>query len=295
MADSKTVPSEPEAPPIPVTLSTASVYPRRAAYAFEAAADLGYDGVEVMVWSDPATQDASQLARLAADHGVPVRSIHAPTLLVSQRVWGRSPAPKLRRSVDMALEVGASTVVVHPPFRWQYKYARLFQDQVRELEAETGVTLAVENMYPWRARASSDRHYIAYLPGWDATEHDYDSVTLDLSHAAVAGQTGMDLVATFGDRLRHLHLADGTGSPRDEHLVPGRGAMDCDKVLAELAARGWKGDVVVEIATRKARTANERRADLEASLKFARSYLQPVPEPYEPPPPEHQHRPTDAW
>ncbi|WP_159796197.1 sugar phosphate isomerase/epimerase family protein [Puerhibacterium puerhi] len=295
-APDRTSPDGRGLPEIPVTLSTASVYPRRAAYAFSAAAELGYDGVEVMVWSDPATQDARTLRHLATQYGVPVRSVHAPTLLVSQRVWGRAPAPKLRRSVDLALEVGASTVVVHPPFRWQYKYARDFQEQVRELSAETGVTIAVENMYPWRPRKHrGQRDYMAYLPGWDPTEHGYDAVTLDLSHAACAGQDGLELVKVFGDRLRHVHLADGSGAARDEHLVPGRGRQPCDLVLEELVSRGWRGDVVVEIATRKARSPHERRADLEASLTYARSYLQPEPKEYHPPAPEHRHLPADAW
>ena len=280
---------------IPITLSTASVYPRRAAFAFETAAELGYDGVEVMVWADPVSQEPAEIAKLASHHGVAVRSIHAPTLLVSRRVWGQAPAPKLRRTVDMALELGASTVVVHPPFRWQYKYARQFEEQVRELSQETGVTVAVENMYPWRARAGSDREVQAYLPGWDPTEHDYDAVTLDLSHAAVAQQDAIALVDAFGERLRHIHLADGTNSARDEHLVPGRGGMECDKVLQELVRREFRGDIVVEIQTRRARTAHERHADLEAALHFARAYVSPSPAEYTPTPPEHRHLPADAW
>jgi sugar phosphate isomerase/epimerase len=195
----------------------------------------------------------------------------------------------------MALELGASTVVVHPPFRWQYKYARQFEEQVRELSQETGVTVAVENMYPWRARAGSDREVQAYLPGWDPTEHDYDAVTLDLSHAAVAQQDAIALVDAFGERLRHIHLADGTNSARDEHLVPGRGGMECDKVLQELVRREFRGDIVVEIQTRRARTAHERHADLEAALHFARAYVSPSPAEYTPPPPEHRHLPADAW
>jgi len=285
---------------VPVTLSTASVYPRRAAFAFEVAAELGYDGVEVMVWSDPATQDPAALQRLSDEHGLPIRSVHAPTLLVSQRVWGRSPADKLRRAVGMAGELGAPTVVVHPPFRWQYKYAKQFQDLVHELNVASanqagGVTVAVENMYPWKPRSRGDRELKAYLPGWDPADHDYDAVTLDLSHAAIARQDGLSLVHGFGDKLRHVHLADGTASGRDEHMVPGRGDMACDKVLEELVRRDYGGDVVVEISTRKARTASERHADLQAALKFARAHLAPVPEPYQPPPAEHHHLPADAW
>ncbi|WP_277207613.1 sugar phosphate isomerase/epimerase family protein [Isoptericola croceus] len=282
-------------PAIPVTLSTASVYPRRAAFAFESAAEIGYDGVEAMVWSDPATQDPKALSRLAADTGMPIRSIHAPTLLVSQRVWGRSPADKLARAVDMAGELGAHTVVVHPPFRWQYRYARGFEEQVRTLNASSSVTVAVENMYPWRPHSRLDRDLKAYLPGWDPMEHGYDAVTLDLSHAAIAQQDGLSLLREFGDRLRHVHLADGTFNARDEHLVPGRGDMHCDKVLTELVQSGFDGDVVLEISTRKAFDAHERHTDLVAGLEFARAYLSPEPVPYTPPEPEHHHRPADAW
>lgn len=291
MRDSTTPSAPGDQHGIHVTLSTASVYPRRCAFAFEAAAELGYDGVEVMVWSDETTQDAAALARLASSTGVPVRSVHAPTLLISQRVWGRAPGPKLRRSVDMALELGAQTVVVHPPFRWQYRYARSFGEQVRELAEETGVTIAVENMYPWRGRK---REMQAYLPGWDPAEHGYDHVTLDLSHAATAQQDGLALLDVFGDRLRHLHLADGTGTFKDEHLVPGRGAQPCAEVLETLVRRGWTGDVVVEIATRRARTAAERHDDLAASLAFARTYLAPVHGEFETPP-GPPHRSLDAW
>ncbi|WP_265520146.1 sugar phosphate isomerase/epimerase family protein [Oerskovia flava] len=277
---------------IQVTLSSASVYPRKAPFAFEIAAELGYDGMEVMVWSDETTQDARALAKLSADHGMPIRSIHAPTLLVSQRVWGRAPGPKLRKTVDLAMEVGARTVVVHPPFRWQYKYAREFADLVRELDDGGDVTIAVENMYPWRG---GKREMQAYLPGWDPTDHDYDHVTLDLSHAAVAQQDSLALLDVFDGRLAHVHLADGSASAKDEHLVPGRGDQPCADVLAELVRRGWSGDVVVEIATRRATDAAERREDLAASLAFARTYLTPGDHPDYVPPPGHRHRSLDAW
>src|ERR671933_2304995 len=120
-------------PGAPVALSTASVYPQTCADAFAFAADLGYDGVEVMVWTDPISQEAPSLRGLVDHYGVPVLAIHAPTLLVSQRVWGREPWEKLRRSCRMALELGAGTVVVHPPFRWQRDYAVGFITGVDQL------------------------------------------------------------------------------------------------------------------------------------------------------------------
>src|SRR5690606_35619773 len=137
-------------PDAPVGLSTAAVYPQGAATAFEMARTLGYDGVELMVWTDPVSQDIDKVAELSQRYQLPVLSIHAPCLLITQRVWSPDPWVRLARSVEAAERLGASTVVVHPPFRWQRDYARGFVKGVAELEAESGVAVAVENMYPWR-------------------------------------------------------------------------------------------------------------------------------------------------
>src|SRR6201991_4421656 len=111
----------------PVILSSSSVFPEPTAAAFEMAAALGYDGVEVMVWTDAVSQDAGALRGLAAHYGVPVLSVHAPCLLVTQRVWSSDPWGRLRPAAELAGAVEAPTVVVHPPFTWQRDYARSFQ------------------------------------------------------------------------------------------------------------------------------------------------------------------------
>jgi sugar phosphate isomerase/epimerase len=257
-------------PAAKVALSTASVYPQGCADAFSLAAELGYDGVEVMVWTDAVSQNAAALRRLSDYHGVPILAIHAPTLLVTQRVWGREPWTKLEMSCEMAHHVGASTVVVHPPFRWQREYAAGFADGVAEMAEREGVALAVENMYPWRAR---QREVLAYSPGWDPVPMPYRHVTLDLSHTATAGQDGLQVATELGDRLVHLHLADGGSSAKDEHLVPGRGEQPCGAVLGLLAERAWTGTVVVEVNTRRARSRDERAGELNESLAFARLHL----------------------
>ena len=116
--------------------------------------------------------------------------------------------------------------------------------------------LAVENMFPWRARS---REILAYLPGWDPVGYDYANVTLDLSHTATAGSDALAMAEALGDRLVHVHLADGMGSAKDEHLVPGRGSQPCAQLLERLAARQWTGNVVVEISTRRLRDRADPR------------------------------------
>jgi sugar phosphate isomerase/epimerase len=262
--------AEVRVPDAKVTLSSASVYPESTDVAFELAARLGYDGVEVMVWTDPISQDIEALQRLSDLHGIAVHSIHSPCLIVTQRVWGTEPWGKLVRAQAAAETLGAATVVVHPPFRWQREYARDFIAGIHRMAGETDVRFAVENMFPVRVRARAVR---AYSPDYDPSEEDFRHFTLDLSHTSVAQNDALEMASRMGDRLAHIHIADGVGSARDEHLVPGRGSQPCAELLERLASRGFDGTVVVEINTRNALTRTEREADLAEALAFTRRHL----------------------
>lgn len=253
-----------------VALSTSSVYPGSTASGFELAAELGYDGVEVMVGIDALSQDFEELATLASHYVMPVVAIHAPCLIWTQRVWGTDPWGKLERALEAAQALGAGTVVVHPPFRWQRGYAGNFVAGIAELNARSDVTFAVENMFPWRVRG---REFAAYAPDHDPTDEPYDAVTLDISHAAVAGSDPLAMLDMLGDRLHHIHLADGSGLARDEHLVPGRGFQPCGDVLERAVRQGFRGSIVVEVNTRRAASPGERAIDLAEALAFARLHV----------------------
>ncbi|WP_024444005.1 sugar phosphate isomerase/epimerase [Mycobacterium sp. UM_WGJ] len=276
-------------PAIKVGLSTASVYPLRAEAAFEYAARLGYDGIELMVWGESVSQDIGAVRRLSRKYRVPVLSVHAPCLLISQRVWGSNPISKLERSVRAAEQLEAQTVVVHPPFRWQRRYAEGFSDQVAELESASDVAVAVENMFPFRADrffgADQSRERMrrrgggpgagisAFAPSHDPLDGNHAHYTLDLSHTATAGADGLEMARRMGSGLTHLHLCDGTGLPADEHLVPGRGDQPTAEVCQLLASSDFTGHVVLEVTTSQARSPHEREALLTESLQFARTHL----------------------
>ena len=254
-----------------VGLSTSSVYPESTAHAFTYASALGYDAVEIMVGIDALSQQTSAVQQLSEHHEIPISAVHAPCLLFTQRVWGTEPWGKLQRSAEMAQEVGAEVVVVHPPFRWQRDYARDFVNGIAALENSTGVAFAVENMYPWRA--TQKRGVEMYLPGWDPSSEPYANTTIDLSHAAIAHSDPVEMAERLGGRLRHVHLTDGSGSAKDEHLVPGRGAMGAAAFLEHLARARFSGEIVVEINTRRCSNRDEREADLRESLEFAREHF----------------------
>ena len=257
--------------------------------AFEYAANLGYDGVELMVWGESISQDIDAVAKLSRRYRMPVLSVHAPCLLISQRVWGANPIPKLDRSVRAAEKLGAQTVVVHPPFRWQRRYVEGFSEQVAQLEASSDVLVAVENMFPFRA----DRFFgpgqtmermrrrgggpgpgiSAFAPSYDPLDGDHAHYTLDLSHTATAGTDALDMAHRMGSGLVHLHLCDGSGLPADEHLAPGQGNQPVVEVCEMLAGGDFAGHVVLEVSTSGARSAHERETMLAESLQFARTHL----------------------
>lgn len=257
--------------------------------AFEYAAELGYDGVELMVWAEAVSQDVAAIAALSKRYNIPVLSVHAPCLLISQRVWGSDPVTKLDLSVQAAERLGAQTVVVHPPFRWQRRYAEGFSEQVARLEQRSDVMVAVENMFPFRAdrffgsgqpsiermrrRGGPGAGVSAFAPSYDPLDGDHAHYTLDLSHTATAGTDAIEMAGRMGSGLVHLHLCDGNGASTDEHLVPGRGTQPTVEVCQMLAGSDFTGHVVLEVTTSGARNKAERDVLLTESLEFARTYL----------------------
>jgi sugar phosphate isomerase/epimerase len=229
-----------------------------------------------MVGIDALSQQVSAVKQLSEHHALPVVAVHSPCLLFTQRVWGTEPWGKLQRSAEMAAAVGAEVVVVHPPFRWQRDYARGFRQGIERLTGDTAVTFAVENMFPLWVRG---REVSAYAPDWDPTTEPHRAYTLDLSHTAVSRSDAVELMDTMGDRLAHVHIADGSGAAKDEHLVPGRGKQPCGPLLERLAERAFDGSVVVEVNTRRATTREEREADLAEALAFTRLNLVAAPQP----------------
>ena len=256
-------------------MSTSSVYPLNTEQAFRVAHEAGFDGIEIMITSDPGTQSADVLLALSRQYGLPILSIHAPVLLTTHFVWGRDPLVKLERSAELARAAGASTVVVHPPFRWQTTFAPLFLAAVRVTSISWGIEVAVENMFDVKI---GRRGLATYAPGWDPSKMDCDAMTLDFSHASLSGRDSLDLALAMGDRLRHVHLCDGSGALGgekmfDEHLVPGHGNEPVASVLQLLARHGWSGSVIAEINTRRTKTDAQRLAMLTETVDFARRYL----------------------
>jgi sugar phosphate isomerase/epimerase len=259
-----------------IGVSTSSFFPHSLEDSFRLAREAGADGVEVMITNDPNTYDPRALGFLSKRFNLPILSVHAPVLLLTQGVFGYNPAHKLERSAELAVQLDASTVVVHPPFRWQLAYSHVFARHVGDVAERYGVKIAVENMFGWNFSSLS---FEAYAPGWNPGELDVEHLTLDFSHAAMQDVSSQQLAKQWGSRLAHIHLCDGT-SPNDnfhlfdEHLIPGEGSQPVSETLEDLGRAGFTGHVIAEVSTRSAKNERERINMVGQSLDFSRARLE---------------------
>ncbi len=82
-----------------VGLGTSTVHPETTAGAFQTAAELGYDGVELMVGVDRSSTDIDHVASLQDEYHMPVLSVHSPCLVITQNTWSSDPWEKLEHLV----------------------------------------------------------------------------------------------------------------------------------------------------------------------------------------------------
>jgi sugar phosphate isomerase/epimerase len=238
---------------------------------FELIAEAGFDGAELMITQDRVSQDPHRLGALAARYGVPVPAVHGPFLVATWLVYGTDPKGKIDRCLRFAEAAKVSTVVIHPPYRWQTAYAAWLDEAIPRIREETGVTIAVENMFPVNVNGRSLRFFSGTLPS-ELTR--WPALTLDTSHLAAAGGDLMMAWDDLADRVVHLHVSNNDGRGRDTHGLLDRGVLPVPEFLEEVGAAGFGGAVTLELDVRT--WADDRPALLEVlreNLDIARLHL----------------------
>ena len=120
----------------------------------------------------------------------------------------------------MAHAVGADVVVVHPPFRWQKEYAARLRRRHRGPRGVDRHRLRGREHVPVAGLARAGHGDVpARLGPLRARPTPTPRSTSPTPRSR--SPTRSRWPQRLGDRLRHIHLTDGTGSAKDEHLVPG--------------------------------------------------------------------------
>jgi sugar phosphate isomerase/epimerase len=263
------LPSVPVVPP--VLAATGPFFMFSLEETFELIAEAGFDGAELMIMQDKVSQDPHRLGALAARYGVPVPAVHGPFLVATWLVFGTDPKGKLERCVRFAEAAKVSTVVIHPPYRWQTAYAAWLDEAIPRIREETGVTIAVENMFPINVNGRS----LSFFSGTAPSELGrWPSLVLDTSHLAVAGGDLMAAWDELADRVVHLHVSNNDGRGRDTHGLLDRGVLPIPEFLQAVGSAGFGGAVTLELDVRT--WADDRPALLEVlreNLEIARGHL----------------------
>jgi sugar phosphate isomerase/epimerase len=229
-------------------LSTAPFYRYPLREAFRHAREAGFEAVEVMVTTDPATQDARSLSELADEFGLRIGALHAPFLLLFRRVWGADPVGKIYRGTQVAESADIPLVVVHPPYKWQLRFRQWVDDSLAEYSARAGITIGVENMFPLKLRGDRGLRFHASQDFEDLDR--YPQLVLDTSHLAVAGFDIVDAYRRYRTKVVHFHVSNNAGRGWDSHLPVDEGILPLADLLDEVAADGFGGTMALELDLR---------------------------------------------
>ncbi len=211
---------------------------------FAIAAASGYEAVELLLGPDIEDISAPEALACARHHGLSIAAVHAP--FPSASAFG-GYAAIVAGAVELAHEVGAGLVSLHPPSPRPYGISELFfrwrlASRVRRIRGRT--TLAVENM----------PRDLMQKPGSPASEGIDRAIalarsagvklTLDTTHLGTWGLSPSDAWVRAAPLVAHIHLSDYRDGT--EHLLPGSGDLGIADFLSLLRRDGYAGLVAVE-------------------------------------------------
>ncbi|MEN6452263.1 MAG: sugar phosphate isomerase/epimerase family protein [Thermoguttaceae bacterium] len=256
-----------------VGLSTGCFYQTRLVDCLDRIRHAGFEAIEVCSLPSHLDYHDLKLVQKARhrmdDLGIRPYSFHAPfaetidiTALDARK---RDTAiAELRYAVEAAATIGVRFMVVHPgPERGGFPEADRAERLANAVTALDGVaetcrqgqmTLAVENMLPHLFLGGADD----FLQVVKSLTSPNVGICLDTGHAFLAGNLRV-MTETAGRRLRLIHAHDNLGH-YDDHLPPGAGKIPWRSWWTDVAAIGYHGPIILEIAG---------HPDLQAVLKDA--------------------------
>jgi hexosaminidase len=224
----------------------------------------------------PAPDQFRHIARIAAEAGMQIWSIHAPfggavDLSAPDELVRRQSLEQVRRACEVAATLSAKCVVVHAGLDCddadEHELRR--RQSLRSLNClmkrscQLGVQLAVEYLPANKPRLGNDSAEICEMfrvcdgrPG----------VCLDTNHANLHEDLA-DATRALADCLVTVHLSDNDGE-RERHLMPGEGVIDWREFMDVLDEVGYEGPLVYEA------TGGETVAErMEMTVRSAREVL----------------------
>ncbi|MFZ0711439.1 MAG: sugar phosphate isomerase/epimerase family protein [Terrimicrobiaceae bacterium] len=246
----------------PIGLSTGCFYQKSIIDCLEVIRASGFSFIEVC--SSASHLDYHDLSavrragRLIADLGLEAYSFHAPFAdhidISSLDAGMRAKALKeILEAAEAAATLEVHYLVVHPGPESSIMPPREETLQRMENVVNTlnqvahrcqalGIACVLENKLPHLLfGGTSDILWI--LDALDSVEV---GACLDTGHASLSGDLH-NLVVKLAGHLKMIHANDNRGS-HDDHLPPGDGRVDWERLLREMEKTGFEGAFILELA-----------------------------------------------
>ncbi|MBQ2666319.1 sugar phosphate isomerase/epimerase [Methanobrevibacter sp.] len=179
-------------------------------------------------------------------------SVHSPFMDVNiaavQKKSRINSINQIKESIDLANEINAEAVVVHPglaPFLANkyflnrvYEFANESIKELGEYGDDLGVLTTIENMPTFDGMIYQNLNDLnELLVSLDM------SMTLDIGHANHAGYAPDGMIF---DSIKHIHMHDNFGDD-DAHLAFGEGSIDLKSIVNKLEEKNYDGIYIIEV------------------------------------------------
>ena len=179
-------------------------------------------------------------------------SIHAPFMDVNiaalQDKSRLNSIEQIKSSIDLANEIGAEAVVVHPGLAsflankyfldTVYQFANESIKEIGEYGRDLGVLTTIENMPHFDGMLYQDMNALNdLLVSLDM------SMTLDIGHAVHVGYAPDGMIF---DSIKHMHVHDNFGDD-DAHLAFGEGSIDLKGIINKFEEKSYDGIYIIEV------------------------------------------------
>ncbi len=187
--------------------------------------------------------DALPIAKALKSRGLRCDSLHAPFGHIND-IWlegenGEQMLKELTDGVELCARIEVPVLVVHlssgntPPFVNDLGFSRF--DRLMESAEKNGVTIAYENQRKLGNLSCALERYSGAGLCWD-TGHE------------ACFMRGIQVMPLFSQRIVALHMHDNYALfEGDEHLVPGDGSLDFERIARQLADSPYEGALMLEL------------------------------------------------
>jgi len=229
----------------------------------------------------------------AANAGVIIGQAHAQIGNVANiNLPYESPAEIYYRNIEVCDMMGCKELVFHPlaatsiieadEHNKLLDYnARWFQELIEPAKTH-GVHICIENGVDIRPHiiAAPFTTALDLMTLIDKIDEPTVGICLDIGHAHIASQDIANMIRTFGERLRVLHVHDNFGMIApihpDQHLFPGAGTIDFPRVFSALKEINFCGTINLEPGLLERLPINVRDAAITGGALVVKAYINDI-------------------